>query len=117
MQHAIITQPIPLPPPQQIVSSINKAYSAIAKKKMDIQKQADKILELVDDFKFLSAQTGVKDVETLIPILLQSEEENFRLFDATNEYNKELESLEVERGAIRVDIAKVSERSERALMT
>ncbi|GMI59672.1 hypothetical protein ScalyP_jg4024 [Parmales sp. scaly parma] len=91
---------------QQIVSSINKAYWAIAKKKMDIQKQADKILELVDDFKFLSAQTGVKDVETLIPILLQSEEENFRLFDATNEYNKELESLEVERGAIRVDIAK-----------
>ena len=91
---------------QHIVSSINKAYWAIAKKKMDIQKQADKIHELVDDFKFLSQKTGVKDVETLIPILLNSEEENFRLFDVTNENNKELETLEVERGAIRSEIEK-----------
>ena len=73
-----------------MVSNINKAYWAIAKKKMDIQKQADKIAELVDDFKYLSEQTGVTSVETLIPLLLSSEEENFRLFDATNEYNKEV---------------------------
>ena len=98
---------------QHIVSSINKAYWAIAKKKMDIQKQADKIQELVDDFKFLSSKTGVKDVETLIPILLSSEEENFRLFDVTNEYNKELEVMEVERGAIRAEIAKYTKIEEK----
>ena len=86
---------------EHIVSNINKAYWAIAKKKMDIQKQADKIHELVDDFKYLSEQTGVTSVETLIPILLSSEEENFRLFDVTNEYNKELETLEVEKGEVR----------------
>ena len=132
---------------EHIVSNINKAYWAIAKKKMDIQKQADKIHELVDDFKYLSEQvikiitfaalapaasrlrslpmsialtplslsplllspplpfpplqTGVTSVETLIPILLSSEEENFRLFDVTNELNKELETLEVEKGEIR----------------
>jgi hypothetical protein len=89
-----------------IISSINKAYWAIAKKKMDIQKQADKIHELQDDFKYLSEQTGVSDVETLIPLLLNSEEENFRLFDATNEFNKELETLEVEKGKLRTKNAK-----------
>ncbi|GMI04533.1 hypothetical protein TrRE_jg2722 [Triparma retinervis] len=89
---------------EHIVSNINKAYWAIAKKKMDIQKQADKIHELVDDFKYLSEQTGVTSVETLIPILLSSEEENFRLFDVTNEYNKELETLEVEKGELRSKI-------------
>ena len=89
---------------EHIVSNINKAYWAIAKKKMDIQKQADKIHELVDDFKYLSEQTGVTSVETLIPILLNSEEENFRLFDATNEYNKELETLKVEKGELRAKI-------------
>ena len=72
---------------------------------MDIQKQADKIHELVDDFKYLSEQTGVTSVETLIPLLLSSEEENFRLFDVTNEYNKELETLEVEKGEVRERVA------------
>ncbi|GMH66623.1 hypothetical protein TrST_g10701 [Triparma strigata] len=86
---------------EHMISNINKAYWAIAKKKMDIQKQADKIAELVDDFKYLSEQTGVTSVETLIPLLLNSEEENFRLFDVTNEYNKELETMEVEKGEIR----------------
>lgn len=86
---------------EHIISNINKAYWAIAKKKMDIQKQADKIAELVDDFKYLSEQTGVTSVETLIPSLLNSEEENFRLFDVTNEFNKELETMEVEKGEIR----------------
>ena len=41
---------------EQVVSNINKAYWAIAKKKMDIQKQADKIHELADDFKYVSEQ-------------------------------------------------------------
>jgi hypothetical protein len=91
---------------EQVVSNINKAYWAIAKKKMDIQKQADKIHELADDFKYLSSKTGVTSVETLIPLLLSSEEENFRLFDVTNEYNKELETLEVMKGEIRSEINK-----------
>jgi hypothetical protein len=91
---------------EAVVSNINKAYWAIAKKKMDIQKQADKIHELVDDFKYLSEQTEVPSVESLIPLLLSSEEENFRLFDVTNEYNRELEELEVQKGEIRSEINK-----------
>jgi len=48
----------------------------------------------------------VQNVEKLIPLLLTSEEENFRLFDVTNEFNKELEMLEVAKGEIRAEINK-----------
>lgn len=89
----------------------------MAKTRMDLTKQIERKEELYSAFDKICSETktkvdhsdrkknGAHPLESLVPLLLKSEEENYVVFRTINELNQELEVLELEKLSLEKDVA------------
>ena len=83
-----------------------KAYWNIAKREIDLEKQAEKIMTYKDAFAKIKKATGIASIAEMVEEFVRSEDQNFALFNQINNLHREIETLEVANSKMRGQVEK-----------
>ena len=83
-----------------------KAYWNIAKREIDLEKQAEKIMTYKDAFAKIKKATGIASIAEMVEEFVRSEDQNFALFNQINNLHREIETLEVANSKMRAQVEK-----------
>ena len=74
-----------------IKAKSTKAHWNIAKREIDLEKQADKIRTYKEAFAKIKQATGIESISEMVDEFVQSEDQNFALFNQINNLHREIE--------------------------
>ena len=89
-----------------IKAKSTKAYWNIAKREIDLEKQAEKIMTYKDAFAKIKKATGIESIAQMVEEFVRSEDQNFALFNQINNVHREIETLEVDNSKMRNQVEK-----------
>lgn len=92
-----------------IKAKSTKAYWNIAKREIDLEKQAEKITTYKDAFNQIKKSTGIQSIAEMVEEFVRSEDQNFALFNQINDLHREIETLEVSNTKMRAQVEKIKE--------
>eukprot|EP00937_MAST-01D_sp_MAST-1D-sp2_P007335 g7335.t1 len=95
---------------QRLREGSNKAYWTVAKKVVDLQRQAARAAQCEDEWQQIEVGTGAGSVDALVAAFERAEEENFGLFGLINTLNHEIEQLEAADAGVEAQLKKFEVR-------
>ena len=90
-----------------IKAKSTKAYWNIAKREIDLEKQAEKIMTYKEAFNKIKKSTGIQSISEMVEEFVRSEDQNFALFNQINDLHREIETLEVSNMKMRAQVEKM----------
>ncbi|KAG9407158.1 Coiled-coil domain-containing protein 63 [Aphanomyces cochlioides] len=83
----------------------------VAKDKVHVQVSVERVQNYEEVFAKIKAATGITDIEELVTTFIKNEDQNFSLFNYVNEQTNEIEKLQDQIEALKIEEAKYSEES------
>ncbi|KDO30824.1 hypothetical protein SPRG_04725 [Saprolegnia parasitica CBS 223.65] len=83
----------------------------VAKEKVHVQVSIERVQNYEEVFTKIKAATGITDIEELVNTFIKNEDQNFSLFNYVNEQTNEIEKLQDQIEALKVEEAKYSEET------